>query len=112
MYSLIHCVRRMETERRTEDRERRTTLRSFQQNSAVLALVVILVCGFHIVSPAVDAERADGGARDITTSEVGLPSALQSAGCFGVRTQIPGVDGASPRLLSTMSEESTWRIRV
>jgi len=94
MYSLIHCVRRMETERRTEDRERRTTLRSFQQNSAVLALVVILVCGFHIVSPAVDAERADGGARDITTSEVGLPSALQSAGCFGVRTQIPGVDGA------------------
>ena len=69
-------------------------MRSLRLNLALLALVVILVSGLYIVSPAVDAGTGNNGVQDTTTSEAGFPSALQSAGCFGFRTEIPGVDGA------------------
>jgi len=53
-----------------------------------------LVAGVHLASPAVDAGTGNNGVQDTTRSDTGFPSALQSAGCFGVKTQIPGVDGA------------------
>ncbi len=53
-----------------------------------------LVAGVHLANPTVDAEPGNNGVQEITTIDAGSPCALQSAGCFGSRTQIPGVDGA------------------
>ena len=53
-----------------------------------------LISGVYPWSPAADAKTGDGGVQDPATCEAYVPSVLQCAGCFGGRTQIPGVDGA------------------
>jgi hypothetical protein len=70
------------------------SVQSSRQCLALLALVVILGSCFCLANPAVDAETGTQGGLCVSPSAVEAPIALQNAGCFGVRTQIPGVDGA------------------
>jgi hypothetical protein len=67
-------------------------VRSSRQHLALLVLIITLHSSFCLVSPAVDAETGSQGGP--SPSAVDLPDSIQSTGCFGVRTQIPGVDGA------------------
>jgi hypothetical protein len=69
-------------------------MKGFRQTLVLLIIVLTLTSGFHLASSEANARTENGVVQDIVTSETIFPSVLQSAGCFGVSTRIPGVEGA------------------
>lgn len=57
-------------------------------------IVLTLASGINIAGSGVGARTESGTVRYGVASGTSLPSVLPSAGCFGVSTRIPGVEGA------------------